>query len=106
MARQNGDTHQESYVPTTIKAAQLAQLKAKRDTTIIGSTVSGKKVEVDDPWGFGGSLEWATSCPPPRHNFTALPRIRSERPALDLHHPELSTNHDVAAAALASQKGE
>ena len=46
MARQNGDTHQESYVPTTIKAAQLAQLKAKRDTTIIGSTVSGKKVEV------------------------------------------------------------
>ena len=49
----------------------------------------GKKVEVDDPWGFGGSLEWATSCPPPRHNFTSLPRIRSERPALDLHHPEL-----------------
>ena len=47
MARQNGDTHQESYVPTTIKAAQLAQLKAKRDTTIIGATVSGKKVEVD-----------------------------------------------------------
>ena len=47
MARQNGDTHQERYVPTTIKAAQLAQLKAKQDTTIIGSTVSGKKVEVD-----------------------------------------------------------
>ena len=47
MARQNGDTHQESYVPTTIKAAQLAQLKAKQDTTIIGSTVSGKKVEVN-----------------------------------------------------------
>ena len=46
-ARQNGDKHQESYVPTTLKAAQLAQLKAKRDTTIIGSTVSGKKVEVD-----------------------------------------------------------
>jgi len=49
----------------------------------------GKRVTVDDPWGFGGSLEWATSCPPPRHNFHALPRIRSERPALDLHHPEL-----------------
>ena len=47
MARQNGDTHQESYVPTKIKAAQLAQLKAKRDTNIIGSTVSGKKVDVD-----------------------------------------------------------
>lgn len=47
MARQNGDTHQESYVPTKIKAAELAQLKAKRDTNIIGSTVAGKKVEVD-----------------------------------------------------------
>ena len=47
MARQNGDTHQESYVPTKIKAVELAQLKAKRDTKIIGSTVSGKKVEVD-----------------------------------------------------------
>ena len=47
MARQNGDTHQESYVPTKIKAVELAQLKAKRDTNIIGSTVSGKKVEID-----------------------------------------------------------
>src|SRR6478672_10006262 len=45
-------------------------------------------VESDDPWGYGASLEWATSCPPPRHNFTSLPRIRSERPAFDLHHPE------------------
>ena len=48
------------------------------------------KVTVDDPWGYGGSLEWATSCPPPRHNFTSLPRIRSERPAFDLHHPEVA----------------
>jgi cytochrome c oxidase subunit 1 len=47
----------------------------------------GKKVTVDDPWGYGGSLEWATSCPPPRHNFTSIPRIRSPRPAFDLHHP-------------------
>ncbi len=44
-------------------------------------------VESDDPWGYGGSLEWATSCPPPRHNFDRIPRIRSERPAFDLHHP-------------------
>ncbi|GAA3071238.1 aa3-type cytochrome oxidase subunit I [Streptomyces glomeratus] len=46
------------------------------------------KVDVDDPWGYGRSLEWATSCPPPRHNFTALPRVRSDSPAFDLHHPE------------------
>nr|WP_238431366.1 cytochrome c oxidase subunit I [Streptomyces cavernae] len=47
----------------------------------------GKKVEVDDPWGYGRSLEWATSCPPPRHNFVTLPRVRSESPAFDLNHP-------------------
>ena len=35
-------------------------------------------------------MEWATSCPPPRHNFTSLPRIRSESPAFDLHHPEVA----------------
>ncbi len=46
------------------------------------------KVTSDDPWGWGRSLEWATSCPPPRHNFVQLPRIRSESPAFDLHHPE------------------
>ncbi|MCC5033660.1 cytochrome c oxidase subunit I [Streptomyces sp. WAC 00631] len=50
----------------------------------------GEKVTTDDPWGWGRSLEWATSCPPPRHNFHALPRIRSESPAFDLHHPRTS----------------
>lgn len=49
-----------------------------------------RTVFVNDPWGFGGSLEWATECPVPRHNFHALPRIRSERPAFDLHHPEVA----------------
>ncbi|RFU21564.1 aa3-type cytochrome oxidase subunit I [Geodermatophilus marinus] len=43
----------------------------------------------DDPWGHGNSLEWATSSPPPRHNFTEIPRIRSERPAFEAHHPHL-----------------
>ncbi len=38
----------------------------------------------------GASLEWATSCPPPRHNFVSLPRIRSERPAFDLHYPHMA----------------
>ncbi|MDN4172941.1 cytochrome c oxidase subunit I [Nocardioides sp. SOB77] len=50
----------------------------------------GPKVLVDDPWGWGRSLEWATSCPPPRHNFVTIPRIRSESPAFDLHHPEVA----------------
>ncbi|MCW2852466.1 MAG: ctaD, partial [Nocardioides sp.] len=42
------------------------------------------------PWGWGRSLEWATSSPPPRHNFVTIPRIRSESPAFDLHHPEIA----------------
>ena len=50
----------------------------------------GPLVIVDDPWGWGRSLEWATSCPPPRHNFVTIPRIRSESPAFDLHHPEVA----------------
>ncbi|MBQ0896289.1 cytochrome c oxidase subunit I [Micromonospora sp. U56] len=43
----------------------------------------GAMVNVDDPWGFGNSLEWATTCPPPLRNFDRMPRIRSERPAFD-----------------------
>ena len=49
----------------------------------------GERSHEDDPWGTGASLEWATSSPPPRHNFTNIPRIRSMRPAFDLHYPDL-----------------
>jgi cytochrome c oxidase subunit 1 len=38
-----------------------------------------------NPWG-AGTLEWATSSPPPDHNFDSLPPIRSERPVWDLTH--------------------
>lgn len=44
-----------------------------------------------DPWE-ANTLEWATSSPPPEHNFTWLPPIRSERPVFDLrwlHHPDV-----------------
>jgi cytochrome c oxidase subunit 1 len=37
----------------------------------------------DDPWG-ANTLEWATSSPPPPHNFDSLPPIRSDRPVYDL----------------------
>ena len=43
----------------------------------------GRLVTADDPWGFGNSLEWATTSPPPLRNFDRIPRIRSERPAFD-----------------------
>jgi cytochrome c oxidase subunit I len=60
-------------------------------------------VEVDDPWGWGGSLEWATSCPPPRHNFVSLPPIRSERPAFDLHHPEMAPKNMPTGARVVTE---
>jgi cytochrome c oxidase subunit 1 len=52
-------------------------------------TMRGRgEVAGDDPWG-GHTLEWATSSPPPVHNFDRpLPPIRSNRPVWDVHHPE------------------
>ncbi|HUZ47561.1 MAG TPA: cytochrome c oxidase subunit I [Terriglobia bacterium] len=41
----------------------------------------------DNPWE-AWSLEWATTSPPPEHNFDRIPPIRSRRPLWDLAHPE------------------
>lgn len=65
---------------------------------------NGQKVTVNDPWGYGRSLEWATSCPPPRHNFTSIPRVRSESPAFDLNHPELALPLQVESSAVSGAK--
>ena len=61
------------------------------------SYLYGEIVTSDDPWGHGNSLEWATSCPPPRHNFTSIPRIRSERPAFEYHYPHLAARLEAEA---------
>uniref|UniRef100_UPI001C9429E5 cytochrome c oxidase subunit I n=1 Tax=Modestobacter marinus TaxID=477641 RepID=UPI001C9429E5 len=66
---------------------------------VVHSWKHGRLALVDDPWGHGNSLEWATSSPPPRHNFTEIPRIRSERPAFELHHPELLERLQMEAHA-------
>jgi cytochrome c oxidase subunit 1 len=58
---------------------------------------AGRTVDVDDPWGYGQSLEWATSCPPPLRNFDRMPRIRSERPAFDAKFPHLAVDTSSAA---------
>jgi len=65
---------------------------------VIVSYRRGEKAVGDDPWGFGNSMEWATSCPPPRHNFVTIPRIRSERPAFDLHYPQVAGKADFHAS--------
>ncbi|MDA8185686.1 MAG: cytochrome c oxidase subunit I [Acidimicrobiales bacterium] len=43
-----------------------------------------------NPWD-AHTLEWFTTSPPPHHNFTKLPRIRSERPTWDFYHPDVRT---------------
>ncbi len=67
---------------------------------------SGPLVAVDDPWGYGMSLEWATSCPPPLRNFDRMPRIRSERPAFDLHFPHLAPGARPIAPTTEPQRIE
>jgi cytochrome c oxidase subunit 1/cytochrome c oxidase subunit I+III len=41
----------------------------------------------DNPWE-AWTLEWATTSPPPPHNFDQLPPIRGRRPLWDLAHPD------------------
>jgi cytochrome c oxidase subunit 1 len=48
------------------------------------------RIAGDNPWD-GQTLEWATSSPPPEHNFEVLPPIRSERPLWDANHPDMLT---------------
>ena len=54
--------------------------------------------------GYANSLEWVTSCPPPRHNFTRIPRIRSERPAFDLHYPHIAAGRTRTPVPPASTR--
>jgi cytochrome c oxidase subunit I len=52
----------------------------------------------DNPWN-AWTLEWATSSPPPAHNFVALPPITSARPLWDLHHGVVPSAEVVADRA-------
>jgi cytochrome c oxidase subunit I len=57
-------------------------------TFLVNIVVSLRRRELAgaDPW-LGHTLEWATSSPPPPHNFDSpLPQIRSYAPLLDLRH--------------------
>jgi cytochrome c oxidase subunit 1 len=54
-----------------------------------------------NPWD-ANSLEWATSSPPPHHNFDSIPPIRSERPVWDANHPDHTTRGHGAKQPVAA----
>src|SRR5947209_8427926 len=58
---------------------------------VVSVVLKRGKVATDDPWD-ADTLEWATTSPPPAHNFESLPEIRSDRPL-----------HDLRVAAEASE---
>ncbi|MGV0993018.1 MAG: cbb3-type cytochrome c oxidase subunit I, partial [Mycobacterium sp.] len=84
------DGFQTLNIISTIGAAILGVSVLPFIWNVAKSWRYGEVVVVEDPWGHGNSLEWATSCPPPRHNFLALPKVRSERPAFEAHHPHMA----------------
>lgn len=60
----------------------------------------------DNPWD-AHTLEWATTSPPPHHNFNSLPPIRSERPTWDANHPDApAESHGKAASQPAGRAGQ
>ena len=59
----------------------------------------------NNPWD-AHTLEWFTTSPPPHHNYTHLPPIRSERPTWDYNHPEaLTVPHGRAAHSNGNGSG-
>jgi cytochrome c oxidase subunit I len=86
---------------STLGAAVLAVSMLPFFLNVYLTMRTGRRVSVNDPWGTSRSLEWATSCPPPRHNFYSIPRVRSESPAFDMNHPEVGppSSHVVQVGA-------
>ena len=80
----SGDGFTAANVVATVGAAVTVLGVLVLALDLLVSVVGGKgRRAEDDPWE-GHTLEWATSSPPPSHNFERLPEIRSEAPLLDV----------------------
>ena len=66
----------------SVAGAGLLALAALVTVVALVRASSGPNA-ADDPGGGGQTLEWATTCPPPRGNFGELAPVRSPEPLLD-----------------------
>jgi cytochrome c oxidase subunit 1 len=84
MQRRIADYPEAFSIGNLISTIGAFLIAASIVTFVINFIRSVRKGETagDDPWN-GHTLEWATSSPPPHHNFHSLPPIRSERPVFD-----------------------
>jgi cytochrome c oxidase subunit I len=59
----------------------------------------------DNPWE-AWTLEWATTSPPPPHNFVRVPPIWGRRPLWDLAHPESAAGFVQPPRDFSSEKNK
>ncbi len=75
--------------------------------TLVNFYVSWRKPEfAARTRGTARPLEWATTSPPPHHNFDSIPPIRSERPVWDFNHPDHPTINRSSSSFQASPPKE
>jgi heme/copper-type cytochrome/quinol oxidase subunit 1 len=100
----SADSWGAANLVSTIGAYLLAAGIALFILNVVVSVILKRgEIATDDPWE-ADTLEWATTSPPPAHNFDSLPEIRSARPLHDLR--VAAAAGDTPLAIDADQPGE